>query len=422
MIPIKILIVEDNTDKLSHILRQLLSVSGVHRHMISDVRDAVSAKLALRRAAFDLLILDLHIPLRLEQGDGAAPGVGRELLREMMARAIYRRPAHIVGLTAYDGAADEAASIFSEHLWSLLRYEASSDGWADQLKRKVEHIIRTKEIARYTDGETFEADFAMVTALRDPELDAVLRLPCEWTEIKIPFDNTEYYVGTFTSGGRPLRLVCATAGRMGLSAASALTTKIIYNFRPKMLAMCGISAGVRGKVHIGDIIVGDPCWNWGSGKYEIREGKPHFAPAPEHENLEVVLRAQLQRYARDEQFLANIRSSWPAEKPAEALCAHVAPMASGAAVLADQSVVDEVVREQQRKVVGIEMEAYAVMLAASICSAPRPAVFCAKSVSDFADSEKSDQFRSYAAFTSSQFAFRIFCSVRESQDVNADPD
>ena len=48
------------------------------------------------------------------------------------------------------------------------------------------------------------------------------------------------------------------------------------------------------------------------------------------------------------------------------------------------------------------METYAIFDAAVDSPAPRPVAFSLKSVSDFADSEKTDQFQRYTAYTSAR--------------------
>ena len=65
------------------------------------------------------------------------------------------------------------------------------------------------------------------------------------------------------------------------------------------------------------------------------------------------------------------------------------------------------VESQNRKVLGIEMEAYGVFCAAKEVSKPRPEVFVLKSIVDFANAEKVDAYHGYAAFTSAR-VLRIF--------------
>ena len=104
--------------------------------------------------------------------------------------------------------------------------------------------------------------------------------------------------------------------------------------------------------------------------------------------------------------MSQIQKKWPGPKFGHDLQLHVGPVASGAAVLADPNVVDEV-KEQQRQLVGVEMEVFGVFTAAENCSKPRPTTFALKSVCDFGDQGKSDEHQAYAAFTSAEFLYRF---------------
>jgi nucleoside phosphorylase len=85
---------------------------------------------------------------------------------------------------------------------------------------------------------------------------------------------------------------------------------------------------------------------------------------------------------------------------------HLGPVASGASVVADPSFLEEV-KLQHRKLLGVEMEAYGVLAAAEESPLPQPKAFSIKSVCDFGDENKNDQFQHYAAFTSAS-ALKIF--------------
>ena len=84
---------------------------------------------------------------------------------------------------------------------------------------------------------------------------------------------------------------------------------------------------------------------------------------------------------------------------------HIGPIATGSAVQADSRTVEILV--QHRKAIGLEMEAYGVMAAAHEAPLPDVKSFVMKSVSDFADSDKKDEFQTYAAYSSAT-ALRVF--------------
>ena len=61
------------------------------------------------------------------------------------------------------------------------------------------------------------------------------------------------------------------------------------------------------------------------------------------------------------------------------------------------------VREQNRKLLAIDMEAYGLASSATELPAPQPDFLVLKGVSDFADEAKGDAYREYAAFMSARF-------------------
>ena len=101
-------------------------------------------------------------------------------------------------------------------------------------------------------------------------------------------------------------------------------------------------------------------------------------------------------------MLAALRNSFAGTRPSHQLQCHVEAVASGASVLGDEAVV-EAIKAQNRKLHGVEMEIYGLMMAAETCARPRPIAFSAKSVSDFADTTKDDDYRAYAIHVSANF-------------------
>lgn len=75
--------------------------------------------------------------------------------------------------------------------------------------------------------------------------------------------------------------------------------------------------------------------------------------------------------------------------------------------MADSKVLSDIIK-QQRQLLGIDMEAYALCFAGENAIKPKPKYFVVKSVSDFADAEKSDKYRKYAAYVSVEVVKQYF--------------
>ena len=402
----KILVVEDDTTKLRNIVSALTDVPGVSLDDIDQVSDAVRAELHLRQSEVDLIVLDLHLPDRIDLPP--KPDGGLEFIRSIASRPGFFVPTHVV---AVSGNAEAVASSSDNagEIWGIIRYDPTSNEWRSELQSRVRYALSAWRSMIGRRRLTRRCDVAVITAL-DEELAGVLRLPVTWRDYVQSDDGTTYHEATFETDAGEFAIVAASAGRMGMAATAALASKLIRLYRPKMICMAGITGGIRGRVKLGDILVADPSWDWGSGKYEVIDGKPNFAASPEQLRLSPDVRGKLTSGCeRDESLLSRIRASFPGAKPDNVLSCHVEAVASGAAVLGDEAVVEEIKR-QHRKLHGVEMEIYGLMMAAEICTRPRPVVFGAKGVSDFADPTKSDDVRGYAIHVSANFIFEFLKS------------
>jgi nucleoside phosphorylase len=393
---VKLIIVEDDREKLAKILRSLReSVGG----LIDEpylARDSKEAKRALIGGDFDLMILDLAIPPDAEAAPRTDGGV--ELLKEIRDRDLYTLPKEVVGLTAFEELRDEAKDIFARDLWSIIHYDPNSDGWAEQIIRKIKYIFASH---RSTVSSAHEAFLCVLTALYEPELEAVLNLPWSWKELRVDSDEANYFEGEIVTASGNQRVVAGAASRMGMPAAGVFASKMLVHFRPKFLSMVGISAGIHGRCNLGDIVAADPAWDWGSGKFVLREGNSVFEAAPHQLGLHSAIRTRLEKLSRDSSFFDGLRQKWRGGKPDNALKLRIGPAASGATVLADSSRIP-LIESQNRKLLAVEMETYAVYAAAWEGLLPQSMAFSLKSVCDFADHEKSDDYQHFAAYTSAE--------------------
>jgi nucleoside phosphorylase len=250
------------------------------------------------------------------------------------------------------------------------------------------------------------SDLCIVTALPDPELSAVLKLDWDWKVRETIHDGSVYYEGRYQNKGVAKSVFAVAAPRMGMAAAAIATLKLIYTFRPRYLSMVGIMAGIKGECNIGDVIVADPSWDYGSGKYLVKGDEVIFSAAPHQLSLDSFVRGKIGLLSRDHSALAEIRDAWQGAAPKTTLSLHLGPVACGAAVRQDGVVAAEI-KKQHRKVIGLEMETYGVYSAAVEAPIPQPKFFSFKTVSDFADKHKSDDFQPYAAYASANM-MRIF--------------
>ncbi len=397
--PISVLIVEDDAEKLGKIHNVVLD-SGVDGGRIKHAVNAATAVETLSSERFDLMLLDINLPRRF--GEGPRRGGGLDVLKEIDRGNGLYRPRYVAGVTAFDDVITEFGEAFADRLWTLVHYQDTSDRWMEQIKAKIAYVEAIRSSDNFTDGRTFGYDVAVVCALDTVELAAMKRLPCGWQPLRLPHDETRYWNGVIRAGKQSLSIVVGAAPRMGMPASAVLAAKMIASFRPKILAMTGICAGRFGKVNLGDVIVANPSWDWGSGKLDAVNDKPRFRPSPHQISVDIDMINELKELALDVGLMAKIKQEASGRKPPSELRIHFGPVASGAAVVADADVFESLL-DHNRDLLGIEMEAYGLACAAEGCGKPRPKAIIMKSVCDFADKDKADDYQEYAAETSARF-------------------
>ncbi|EIM96394.1 hypothetical protein WQE_34596 [Paraburkholderia hospita] len=273
--------------------------------------------------------------------------------------------------------------------------------------RKLENKVRVeldKVIAHAASVSTRNLpklfDIAIICALHDPELDAVLRIGT-WSSLNFEEgDPQTYHSATWaTNRDKQLRVVAAAPNHMGPVAAAALAAKVIWRFRPRIVCMVGIAAGSKSDdQEFGDILVPDHTFDYGSGKTSSENGTLRILHNPNPLQTNSKLLGRLKEWKRRGSELDEIKRSFGGTTPKSSLQIHIGPLFSSPTVMSTSEPIKEVMGHW-RKLVGVEMEAHAVHRAANDTIDPPPIYLCMKSVCDFAD-RKDDVWQRYAAFTS----------------------
>ena len=248
---------------------------------------------------------------------------------------------------------------------------------------------------------TYRTDVALIS-VTNTEFAAVTYFH-DWKAKTLSGDDQIYDVATFERDGKIHSLVHAKLDEMGMTAAAATAMKLIYEFRPRYLIMVGIAAGVAldnvAEQMYGDVVVPDVVWNYSAGKFvspdraDITFGELGFLPRSTYASI-------------PEEILPYIKQAVDSE---ENQChVHIGPMACGSTVVANRKILEKQVHSQLRSTAGLDMESYAVVYAASHATKPRPIPIIVKSVCDFANSEKSDDYQKFAAYTSCEFAKLLY--------------
>lgn len=391
----KILIADDQTRRYDKLVEALETI-GVSRDQIEIVNCAHMAQEYLENNFYDLFILDVLLPVRPESEPDLRHSI--DLLIGLHEDDHLIKPGYLLGITADRVVVGEAANIFEELTWSIIQYAQDNDGWVNQILNCVRYLLK-KGSNKEDESLKHQVDLAIICALEKPELEEVLRLPWNWTSAR-PLDDIVFVNdGYFEVEGRKITVSATFAPRMGMVSTALRSAAIISLLRPRLLAMCGICAGVKGKVNIGDVILADPAWDFQSGKRVRDKEHSQFSFAPHHLYPPTLVRAHVEQLRSDKIALRKIFDRFQGDPPSSMPQIVIGPLASGSAVLADGEAVKEI-QTQHRELRGIEMEGYGMYEAANVASHPQPKSFALKSVCDFADPDKNDSNQRYAAFMS----------------------
>ena len=391
----KVLIVDDHPKRYDRLIQAFCAL-GIRREDIHIVTSTSEARSRIEETRYDLLILDIIVPLWPEKEESAQHSM--DLLFEIREGELPNVPRYIVGITADPDAASEAMDQFHAWTWSVLPYAPDRDEWVQRATNIAGFVNGQPEAKNQSDHKV---DLAIICALAKPEQEEILKLDWNWSAPRPINDVVFVRDGHVDVEGETLSVCVTAVGRMGMVATALRASSLIATLRPRLIAMTGICAGVRGKVRIGDVLFADPAWDFQSGK-RVREDenrylsiRPHHLPAPQR------IRSLIELLRDDKDALCKIAADFPGDAPAVSRI-FPGPVASGSAVLADGEIIREIKDEQHQELIGVEMEIYGLYAAAHSSQSPQPLPFALKGVCDYADPDKEDGHQHYAAYSSAR--------------------
>lgn len=395
----KILFIEDNELKKEKIITVLIEANVAVRSDFTVCTNIIDAKKILRSTIFDVLLLDMRLPNRANSQEIQSMA-GLEFLKEFQNDRRYHQPKEIIGITECEEELNRVKKDFDENLLHIIYYHPSKSVWEKLLVDRLEYLISCEQ-----DTNKYDYDIAIICALENPEFKAIKALSTNWVNIKKDNTSLSFYETFFEFEQKKLKVIAVSIDKMGMVPTAVLATQTIEMFRPRYLTMTGIAAGIKGEVELGDILVFNPSWDSGSGKLKVDEsGEELFEIDPKQETIDGDIILNIKNLSCDTQFLNKLREDWKYSKIINVLSVHTGPVASGAAVIANENVSDAI-KLQSRKLLGIEMEAYGLIYAAKHATKPKPEPLVIKSVCDFADKDKNNGFQEYAAYTSANFLY-----------------
>lgn len=386
----KILVIDDDNAKRALLNTALISF-GVQPSNIEQAKSAASARKIFSDHVFDIVILDLVLPVN-DNRENPSPEIGFGLLQEIIDEAAAKR---IVGVTAHAEALAEYESGFRNLTEQLLFVSAEKSEWKESLRALVNQAT-----ALASRRPSYDVDICFVCALRAPEYEAVLALAdINWSAEQVLAGHTLFRKGTIQHNSRTLTVVAAHAKSMGMVAACHLTKTLVETFHPRTLVMTGVCGGLPGEVELGDVVIAERSWDWQCGKWT--DGGFEQAPDQKEATDELVAFAK----SLENEAIDFMRSAVHHRNPGRAPKFLVGPMLTGSAVVTDTELHD-MFAKQHRKAIAIDMECYGVYYSSYYAEEPRPLFLCIKVVTDLCGSTKSNEYQKYGSALSAGVAFK----------------
>lgn len=282
---------------------------------------------------------------------------------------------------------------------SALERDVDSPGVADKTRADFWSTVARVRALEQREGSGERVDVLIVTAT-PLERDAVLAVErgatagSTWKRLRTM--GLWLAVRDFAAEGGTIRIAVTMAPGMGNTNALITSAQLVQEYDPRCLSMCGLCAGRRGEVELGDVIIADRMWTYDAGKLRIDvvQGR---RTVQEYEDIEMYQMHPPEWLLAAEQFTVDPRADWLDLRPNAAskpFRIHVGPMASGNLVVEDPEIFTRLSRSV-RQVAGVDMEASAIAALAHAHALPYSIVV--KGVADHADENKDDTFQTFAA-------------------------
>lgn len=405
----RVLIVHDRVEVAGEV-EKIVRHEAPNVTIVDHAFDEVSARRSLESSIYDLMIVDLTLP-HIAGRDAPNYENAARLLREVFILEGINTPGDIIGLTREAEALERVGVSIGPHVMAIIS-EGDDGDWRRCLGEKVQYARRAAGARQLSINSQYDYDCLIVTAL-DEELDP-------YNEI---FELSEYamfpgaYTFAFADKSRKIRRgVAYSVGKSGEARAASFTQSLLAIFRPRLALMTGFCGGVEGKVQLGDLVFAEAAIDWDYGKWaelpavgsEAPKSVFRSRPTPisilDQPSHRVVRDLLVSDFLRDPSFLRDVArySEGRVSQPN----GHVAPMASGSAVVASDEMIAQI-RTLNESIRGIDMECFGFYHAVSRTHVVMPQMICVKSVSDFSNGLKGDEYHRACAYIAARTAEHV---------------
>lgn len=406
---IRILIMDDSDEKISRIRSVLTNNCLVEDSSIDDARSLNSGRKKLSENYYDLLILDLVLPIN--DNEEITPGKSEVFINELYTFGRLKRPNFVIGLTQYEDKVQNNTQNFDDKLWKLIHYNLSSSDWEQLLQRAVDTILSTKNQLLESINNINKFDFGIICALSEEFEQMKAASGLEWEILRIDNVPIDFFKSELhTELGSTIRIIAGRNNMPGMQAASVMASCMFSLFDVKTIFMTGICAGFKkddnDTIDFGDIFIAESEYDYGSGKLCSSDDGSILKPDPKSLECSFEIKGQINTFIEEkhpeyklEAALQTVNLNITKKSPQILF----GPGACGSYVVTDKSFMNNLI-STNRKLKGLDMEGYGLYMAAHVLN--RKALLI-KSISDFADSNKGDTYHQMCSYSSAWFLFEF---------------
>jgi nucleoside phosphorylase len=382
-----ILILEDSPTKLAALIEVIQEIGEDIKYKECKVFHDLTTE--LNRNVYDLIIVDLKVPLfhdNQEEYD-----ISDRLLESLKDTDCPNFTTPTIAITQYDQLAEDHFRALNRCGITVITYSETNDEWKSPFHSIIQQCIPKK---------TYH--FIILCAL-DKEAEA--------------YSDAGYDIGDrFLSNGIICRNIKIGAyqglivipTRMGLVNSAILSARVLELYKPQLICMSGICAGIENKANIYDVIIPEICHQHDSGKWTNKGFIPELYEVQLNHNTKI----NIETIINAPDFLPAIRKNitlckneFPLQCNTLEFNVFLAPTSSGSAVIADDEILANI-KAQHRKKTAFEMESYA-MYEAARQSELLPVFFSAKAVVDNGNEQKDDEYHRVASILSAKVVYEV---------------
>ncbi len=245
----------------------------------------------------------------------------------------------------------------------------------------------------------------------------VIPTELEWTRKALSIDAHDrrkvpsgriYYFGFVPSqfAGRDYSIAITCIGDAGTAECAVAATALIKDWRPKLVILVGIAAGLRGQVKVGSVILSERIWSYEKAAVTTAAGgRARKVPRPDAPILPLTIQQDVTCYLSGQDRLQRrlaerfraLGGSYPAIHSRNVVTApdvHSATVASGNKLLRHEGFLYKLRATGHGRTEVAEMEAAGLTVA---CREGRADWLVIRGVSDFGDKRKTAEYQPFAA-------------------------